>query len=90
MKVFDRTGENEVVLISNGEDVTRDFFSDHVLTENGSSIEVADLAECMCKALNFVNRIGDFENLEHNSNTYLLVNGKRYGDVKDGCQKVVK
>ena len=90
MKVFDHTGENEVILISNGEDVTKDFFSNDILKEHGSSIEVVDLPECVHKALNFVNRIGDFENLEHDDNTYLLVNGKRYGDVKDGCQKFVK
>ena len=87
MKVLDSYNkENEIVLIMDGEDITKTFFSDLITNENGDSIEVCDLNECVTKAMSFVNRTGDFEGLEHNKNAYLIVNGKKYGDVGDGCQ----
>lgn len=88
MKVEDLKGNKiDMILISNNEDVTKSFFLPVTVVSTDSYIKVAqDINEATTKALSFVNRTGEFDFLEHDKNTYLIINGKKYGDVGDGCQ----
>ena len=75
MLIEDKTGfKVNLQVFNDGEEITEEFFEEFAEKKDGDTLLVDQSVECIMKVMRFLNRLGEYNNVESNLNDYAMIN----------------